>query len=76
MKSNAVVKGIARIDEYLKKLNFAAEDYHAAVLIETKETKYRELVKAYAEYFACDAQVRKTFEALHISHNEEQQRNK
>lgn len=76
LKTQAAIKGIARVDEYLKLLNFAVEDYNQAILVEAKQIKYEVLKKAYEEYLTCNSQTLQTFRALHESHNEEQQRNK
>jgi len=68
LKTQACIKGLGRIDEYLTRLNFAVEDYNAAVLPETKEEKYKSLQTAYEEYLTCNSQVLATFKELHKTH--------
>ena len=72
LKTQACIKGLGRIDEYLKRLNFALEDYNAAVLSETKEIKYKAVQTAYEEYLTCNSQVLTTFKQLHETHLQEQ----
>lgn len=72
----ACIKGIGRIDEYLKRLNFAAESYNAVKTLAQKQIKYKELDQAYRDYLDCNSQILSKFRDLHQTHNQEQRNNK
>lgn len=55
-----MVSDLVRMQEYTADFLFAAKDFEAAVLDETKQIKFKELGKKYSDFLQCTAQVAQT----------------